>query len=144
MDDITKRIERVTGDLRAIQQELDAPAGKPASPQQSELVDQLVGGDLLKDLKSAVDQMRHFLWAYIDATSREGDTDLRAAIQAYRMQRVTEMLKMLREVDEPPLAAIPESRSFFEEINAIAHATIERYATEPQSSSGSPASAPKK
>jgi hypothetical protein len=123
--DVTARIRRVTDDLRALQEQLDVAAHQ-ARAQRDKVLDELVDGDLLNDLKSAVDNVRHFLWAYIEATTQNPD-ELKNAIQGYRMQRVTEMLRVLREHDGPDMHDIPEARSFFEEINNIAHATVERY-----------------
>ncbi len=123
--DVTARIRRVTDDLRALQEQLDVAAHQAAA-QRDKVLDELVDGDLLNDLKSAVDNVRHFLWAYIEATTQNPE-DLKSAIQGYRMQRVTEMLRVLREHESPDMHNIPEARSFFEEINNITHATVERY-----------------
>lgn len=122
--DVTTRIRRVTDDLRVLQTELDLAAHQ-VQAQRDKVLDELVDGDLLNDLKSAVDNVRHFLWAYIEATT-QNPADLKSAIQGYRMQRVTEMLRVLRD-DAPDMTSIPEAHSFFEEINSIAHATVERY-----------------
>ena len=92
--------------------------------QRQAVVDELVEADLLDDLKNAVDNVRHFLWSYIEATTAD-PADLRSAMQGYRMQRVTEMLRMLKE--EPQLTQSQQAHSFFEEINNIAHATVDRY-----------------
>lgn len=124
MGDVTARIRRVTEDLRVVQDELNEAAHQ-AQAQRDKVLDELVGGELLNDLKSAVDNVRHFLWAYIEATTQNPE-DLKSAIQGYRMQRVTEMLRVLRD-DTPDMSAIPEAHSFFEEINSIAHKTVERY-----------------
>ena len=101
-------------------------AAHEAAAQRDKVLDELVDGDLLNDLKSAVDNVRHFLWAYIEATTQNPE-DLKQAIQGYRMQRVTEMLRVLREHESPDMHKIPEAHSFFEEINSIAHKTVERY-----------------
>jgi hypothetical protein len=123
MSDITTRVKRVTEDLAVLQRELDA-ASHPG-PERSAVVDELVAGDLLNDLKNAVDNVRHFLWAYIEATTQNPE-DLKTAMQGYRMQRVTEMLRVMRS-DEPELAKTKGAHSFFEEINTIAHAAVDRY-----------------
>jgi len=124
----------VTEDLRLLQQELDRIAHGPAA-ERSEVIDELVDGDLMNDLKSTVDNMRHFLWSYIEATS-QSEADLKSALQGYRMQRVTEMLRILRESDVPELTKAKHAHSFFEEINNIAHRAVDRYAEdEPRSDS---------
>ncbi|MDP9267807.1 MAG: hypothetical protein M3P27_05710 [Acidobacteriota bacterium] len=140
MSDITARILRVTEDLQVLQTELDE-ATRKASTQRQAVVDELVEGDLLDDLKHAVDNVRHFLWAYIEATS-ENPADLRTTMQGYRMQRVTEMLRMLKE--EPELAQSHQAHSFFQEINNIANTTVDRYKDESDAKGGDPAVAPGK
>ena len=123
MNEITEKIARVTAELRDIQNRLDDATRRAA---RQEMVDSLVAGDLLNDLKSAVDNMRQFLWSYIEATA-EGPEEMKTAIQGYRMQRVTEMLRVLRESDEEELHKTKYAHSFFEEINNIAHEAVDRY-----------------
>ena len=124
LDEITKRIAHVTDELRIIHSQLEAATRNAADRQI--VVDRLLAGELLNDLKSAVDNMRHVLWSYIEATA-QGPEELKNAIQGYRMQRVTEMLRVLREAETEELNAVPHAHSFFEEINHIAHATVDRY-----------------
>ncbi|HLX76728.1 MAG TPA: hypothetical protein VKR26_18405 [Terriglobales bacterium] len=69
MDEVTARIERVAEDLRVIQQELNLAAMQtPSDPE-----DEPVSVDALETLKSALDQMRHFLWFYCQVVSQESD-----------------------------------------------------------------------
>src|SRR6266550_3195308 len=56
LHDINTRIVRVTEDLRAIQRELNCAAMES-----------------LRVLKSALDQMRHFLWFYIQVMTNESE-----------------------------------------------------------------------
>ncbi len=66
MEEIHLRILRVTEDLRAIQRELNCVAMQ--APNNPELMEALSGPpemESLQVLKSALDQMRHFLWFYI-------------------------------------------------------------------------------
>jgi len=84
LDDIHIRVERVTEDLRAIQRELNCAAMEAASdPELLEALSQLPEMDSLQVLKSAVDQMRHFLWFYMQIMTNESElTDrLRQAIR---------------------------------------------------------------
>ncbi|MBV9625228.1 MAG: hypothetical protein JOZ14_14745 [Acidobacteria bacterium] len=65
-DDIHVRILRVTEDLRAIQRELNCVAMQAsADPELMEDVNRLPELESLDVLKSALDQMRHFLWFYV-------------------------------------------------------------------------------
>ena len=115
----------MTEEVRVLQQELDRVA-HGAAAERSAVIDQLVDGDLMNDLKGVVDNMRHFLWSYIEATS-ENQQDLKSALQGYRMQRVTEMLRIPRESELPELSKTKHAHSFFEEINNIAHRAVDRY-----------------
>lgn len=89
LDDIHLRVLRVTEDLRAIQQELNCAAMEaPSNPELMEELTQLPEMEALQMLKSAVDQMRHFLWFYMQVMTNESEAgdQLRQSIR----QRTTE------------------------------------------------------
>jgi hypothetical protein len=72
LDDIHFRVLRVTDDLRAIQRELNCAAMEaPSDPELMEALSQLPEMESLQVLKSAVDQMRHFLWFYMQVMTNE-------------------------------------------------------------------------
>src|SRR5450755_3559360 len=72
LDGIHTRVARVTEDLRAIQRELNCAAMEaPNDPELMEALSQLPEMDSLQVLKSAVDQMRHFLWFYQQVVTNE-------------------------------------------------------------------------
>src|SRR6476660_10591078 len=74
LDDIHIRILRVTEDLRAIQRELNCAAMEaPGDPELMEALSQLPEMESLQVLKSALDQMRHFLWFYIQVMTNESE-----------------------------------------------------------------------
>jgi hypothetical protein len=74
MDDIDLRILRVTEDLRAIQRELNCAAMQaPADPELMESLSQLGELESIQSLKSALDQMRHFLWFYMQIIGNESE-----------------------------------------------------------------------
>jgi hypothetical protein len=74
LDDIHLRVLRVTEDLRAIQRELNCAAMEaPSDPELMEALSQLPEMESLQVLKSAVDQMRHFLWFYIQVMTNESE-----------------------------------------------------------------------
>jgi hypothetical protein len=65
MDDLHRRIARVTDDLRTIQQELNCAAmAAPSDPELMEALNSLSETEPIDTLRSALDQMRHFLWFY--------------------------------------------------------------------------------
>jgi hypothetical protein len=77
LDDVHIRILRVTEDLRVIQRELNcAVMEAPGDPELMELLNELPELESLEVLKSAMDQMRHFLWFYVQVMtdgSEDGD-----------------------------------------------------------------------
>ena len=65
----------MTEDLRAIQRQLNCAAMEaPSDPELMEALSQLPEMDALQMLKSAVDQMRHFLWFYMQVMTNESES----------------------------------------------------------------------
>jgi hypothetical protein len=74
IEEIQLRILRVTEDLRAIQRELNCAAMEaPGNPELMEALSQLPEMESLQVLKSALDQMRHFLWFYMQVVTNESE-----------------------------------------------------------------------
>ncbi len=75
LEEIHIRILRVTEDLRAIQRRLNCAAMEaPSDPELMEALSQLPEMEALQMLKSAVDQMRHFLWFYMQVMTNESES----------------------------------------------------------------------
>jgi predicted outer membrane protein len=75
LDEIHVRILRVTEDLRVIQRQLNCAAMEaPNDPELMEALSQLPEMDALQVLKSALDQMRHFLWFYMQVMTNESES----------------------------------------------------------------------
>jgi hypothetical protein len=74
LDDVHIRILRVTEDLRIIQRELNCAAMQaPGDPELMEALTQLPELESIETLKSALDQMRHFLWFYIQVMTTDAE-----------------------------------------------------------------------
>jgi hypothetical protein len=74
MEEVHLRILRVTDDLRVIQRELNCAAMQ--APTDPELMEALADGpemETIEVLKSALDQMRHFLWFYIQVVTSDSE-----------------------------------------------------------------------
>lgn len=72
MTDLHKRIARVTEDLRTIQQELNCAAMQaPSDPELMETLSSISETEPIETLRSALDQMRHFLWFYSQVMDSE-------------------------------------------------------------------------
>lgn len=70
------RMLRVTEDLRAIQRELNCAAMQaPNDPELMEALSQLPEIESLELLKSALDQMRHFLWFYVQVMTSGAEAE---------------------------------------------------------------------
>jgi hypothetical protein len=71
-NDLHLRIARVTEDLRSIQQELNCAAMQaPSDPELMEALNSLPETEPIETLRSALDQMRHFLWFYSQVMNSE-------------------------------------------------------------------------
>lgn len=113
LEDIHLRIMRVTEDLRAIQRELNCAAMEaPTDPELMEALSQLPEMESLQVLKSALDQMRHFLWFYMQVMANESEAgdQLRQSIR----QRPAEDIG-------------PSPDTFLEKFRFAADAAILRY-----------------
>jgi len=74
LDDIHIRILRVTEDLRVIQRALNCAAMQaPGDPELMEALSEVPEIESLQVLKSALDQMRHFLWFYTQVITNESE-----------------------------------------------------------------------
>src|SRR5215475_2904468 len=83
MDDLHLRIARVTEDLRTIQRDLNCAAMQaPSDPELMEALNSLAETEPIETLRTALDQMRHFLWFYsqvMDSEPELGDKMRQAA-----------------------------------------------------------------
>jgi hypothetical protein len=74
LDDVHIRILRVTEDLRIIQRELNCAAMQaPGDPELMEALTQMPELESIETLKSALDQMRHFLWFYMQVMTSDAE-----------------------------------------------------------------------
>jgi hypothetical protein len=72
MDDLHKRMMRVTEDLRVIQRELNCAAMQaPSDPELMEAMTALPETEAIQVLCKSLDQMRHFLWFYTQVMSND-------------------------------------------------------------------------
>jgi hypothetical protein len=94
MEEIHLRILRVTEDLRAIQRELNCAAMQaPSDPELMEAFSDPHEMESLKVLKSALDQMRHFLWFYMQVMTSDSELGekLRQSLQQDAASRAAEV-----------------------------------------------------
>ncbi len=76
MNDITGRMRRITEELREVQQQLqNALLDGPIGPETIGPEEGPVMVDEVKDFKTTVDQMRQFLWFFVQAVSEDESGD---------------------------------------------------------------------
>jgi len=72
INDLHRRIARVTDDLRTIQQDLNcAVMQAPSDPELMEALSSFSETEPIETLRVALDQMRHFLWFYSEVMNNE-------------------------------------------------------------------------
>jgi hypothetical protein len=114
LEEIQIRIVRVTGDLRAIQRQLNCAAMEaPSDPELMEALSQLPEMDALQVLKGAVDQMRHFLWFYMQVMTNESESG----------ERLRQSIRQHISADAAPT---PED-SFLEKFKAASDTALMHY-----------------
>ena len=114
LEQIHIRILRVTEDLRAIQRQLNCAAMEaPSDPELMEALSQLPEMDALQLLKSALDQMRHFLWFYMQVMTNESETG----------ERLRQSIRQKASAD----AVLSPEASFLEKFKTASDAALLRY-----------------
>jgi hypothetical protein len=74
MEQVRLRILNVTDDLRVIQRELNCAAMQaPTDPELMEVLANQPEMESIQSLKSALDQMRHFLWFYMQVVTSDSE-----------------------------------------------------------------------
>lgn len=99
MEEIHVRILRVTDDLRVIQRELNCAAMQaPTDPELMEALSNQPEIESIQILKSALDQMRHFLWFYMQVVTSDSEMGekFRQTLRQDQTPRVPEMEQQLQ------------------------------------------------
>ena len=106
LDDVHVRMLRVTEDLRVIQRELNCAAMQaPGDPELMEALTQLPEIESLEVLKSALDQMRHFLWFYVQVMTTDAEIEPQQQIKSSQLRSAAEgpLLEKLRAMTDGAL-----------------------------------------
>jgi len=125
MENVSVRIRRITDDLKLLQEDLYRAAfDRPEDSELEQIVDEVLDFKLVADLKSTVDYMRHILWAYIEASSKSDSGKKDYALQSSRMNRATEMLRLLRNRFGERQSVDPADASFIEQMSSMVEASL--------------------
>jgi hypothetical protein len=107
MRDISERVAKVTQELRALSRQMQWKAFQSSSRgDQDQILDGLLKNGLVEDLRTAVDQLSHFLWCYIDSVAARAAAE-NSPVQAEQLAQITSMLRLLHQSacpTENPLA----------------------------------------
>ena len=106
LEDVHVRMLRVTEDLRAIQHELNCAAMQaPNDPELMETLARLPEIESLELLKSTLDQMRHFLWFYVQVmtTGSEAEDNPRQSSKKLRSAQAESLLEKYNSLSEAAL-----------------------------------------
>jgi hypothetical protein len=96
MEEIHLRILRVTDDLRVVQRELNCAAMQaPTDPELMETLSAPPEIESMQTLKSALDQMRHFLWFYMQVVGDDSEMG-----EKFRQSLRPEAVQPTLEMDE--------------------------------------------
>ena len=117
MDDVTRKIERVSADLREIEKDLMWTPVDDPEVETLRFLDEPHATRVLTELKMAVDTMRRFLWAYIEAADRYRGAGMNYALQTARLKRATEMLQTLHH--DLASVADPDTKSLLERVSKL-------------------------
>jgi hypothetical protein len=112
---LIERVQAVLWELAAIREELGTPATDPATG----LATPKIPSEFVRGFKLEIDQMRLFLWAYMD-TWAVGSTDPRNRLEQLRMESAAEMLQHLRQAFR--ITGVPptkEGRRLSEQVRAV-------------------------
>jgi hypothetical protein len=87
-----ERVQAVLRELAALRAELGSPTKDPATG----LAAPKLSAEHMRAFKREIDQMRMFLWAYLD-TWAAGSADPKNRLEQIRMESAAEMLRQLRQ-----------------------------------------------
>jgi hypothetical protein len=110
MRDTCDRVARITKELRALSTQFHWHSFQNASSSdQTQMLNGLLNGGLVEDLRTTVDYLSQFLWRYIESAAASSAQDSNYELQNERLTRITEMLRLLHRSSCPsqdPLAFV--------------------------------------
>jgi len=125
MDNILIKIQRVTEELNEVQSELYRRALTPEPGPAHEFMNDPSGLEVLSRFKAAVDELRRFLWYYLDELASRQGADADLLIHGYRIRRATEMLRVLcHEPIAAESASLHDAQTFLELVTAVVEGKV--------------------
>lgn len=98
MSELLDKIQRVTEDLHALEQEFTSLADRNfGSAEAQEKLDELLHDEVLQQFKRTTESVRKVLWAYIEYVSNHRAVPGNLALQRLRMRRLVDLLQGLQD-----------------------------------------------
>ena len=110
MENVRATVQRITEDLNLLMRQLSATDDAHAR----EFVEQMLTSELLADFKNSVDAMRHLMWIYVEAVSKNAGSGV---VRSDRLRRAVDMLRALHGDSMPEQFSRPET--FFEHVQNV-------------------------
>jgi hypothetical protein len=110
MENVSATVQRITEDLNLLMRQLSATDDAHAR----EFVEQMLTSELLADFKNSVDAMRHLMWIYVEAVSKNSGSGV---LRSDRLRRAVDMLRALQTGPIPEQFSGPET--FFEHVQTV-------------------------
>jgi hypothetical protein len=118
MKDISERVAKVTQELRFLSEQMQWKAFQSSSQgDQDQILHGLLKNGFVEDLRTAVDQLSHFLWCYIDSVAAHAAAE-GSPVQAEQLAQITNMLRLLHRSacpTENPLAFVERMTAVVEQ-----------------------------
>ena len=129
LESTTDRLRHVAEELTALEEELywTAMTDDPLVEQPERRLEQILVLELMVDVKASIDHTRQLMRAYIESLAATVGNAGDGATQRYRMQRVTELLRILRERVGRSPAASPGTSTFFESMEALIEEALRKH-----------------
>jgi hypothetical protein len=125
MENTLARIRAITRELNEIQTELYRKTLASHPEATHAFLEDPNSLDILSGFKAAVDELRRFLWFYIDELANRKGADADLLIEGYRIQRATEILRVL--CQEPVTThenSLRGVRTFLEQVTAVVEGKV--------------------
>lgn len=117
MKNILVRIQQITVELSAIQEEISRLILQPDAAPENLFFEDADGTNIFAHFKEAVDALRHVLWLYIETMA--GKSPDCPAFQGKHLLRATEMLRVLSQHSQVGAASASSSGSFIDQVHSI-------------------------
>jgi hypothetical protein len=124
MKDTSERVVKVTTELQTLLKGLQWSAFQNSSQhEQKQILNEVLNGGLVEDLRKAIDQLSDFLWRYIECAASGSGPDADLALENLRLMRMTELLRLLHRSSCPS----HDPRAFVERVTASVEQHLETH-----------------